>query len=67
MRKQIRRQYAEKVRELSKFIEPLRAKIAAMGADDAEKLTKVRVMLCRLYAVRLPRCTPPVWARPLIF
>ena len=33
-------QYAEKVRELSRFIEPLRQKIAAMGREDDEKLAK---------------------------
>ena len=38
-------QYAEKVRELSRFIEPLRQKIAAMGREDDEKLAKMRRLL----------------------
>ena len=38
-------QYAEKVRELSRFIEPLRQKIAAMGREEDEKLAKMRRLL----------------------
>ena len=50
-------QYAEKVRELSRFIEPLRQKIAAMGREDDEKLAKMRRLLeilCNPSNKRLP-------------
>ena len=33
------------MRELSRFIEPLRQKIAAMGREDDEKLAKMRRLL----------------------
>ncbi|KAK6618937.1 hypothetical protein RUM44_003318 [Polyplax serrata] len=38
-------QYREKVRQLSKYIEPLRKMIAKMGNDDVEKLSKMKKLL----------------------
>ncbi|XP_046996647.1 mediator of RNA polymerase II transcription subunit 15 isoform X2 [Schistocerca americana] len=37
--------YIEKVRQLSKYIEPLRRMIAKMGNDDVEKLSKMKKLL----------------------
>ncbi|GLV41804.1 Mediator complex subunit 15 [Carabus blaptoides fortunei] len=37
--------YREKVRQLSKYIEPLRKMIARMGNDDVEKLSKMKKLL----------------------
>ncbi|XP_018336602.1 mediator of RNA polymerase II transcription subunit 15 isoform X2 [Agrilus planipennis] len=37
--------YREKVRQLSKYIEPLRKMIAKMGNDDVEKLSKMKKLL----------------------
>ncbi|XP_046385409.1 mediator of RNA polymerase II transcription subunit 15 [Ischnura elegans] len=37
--------YREKVRQLSKYIEPLRRMIARMGNDDVEKLSKMKKLL----------------------
>ncbi|XP_044743309.1 mediator of RNA polymerase II transcription subunit 15 isoform X2 [Chrysoperla carnea] len=37
--------YRDKVRQLSKYIEPLRKMIARMGNDDVEKLSKMKKLL----------------------
>ncbi|CAG9769099.1 unnamed protein product [Ceutorhynchus assimilis] len=37
--------YREKVRQLSKYIEPLRKMIAKMGNDDVEKMSKMKKLL----------------------
>ncbi|KAG8223289.1 hypothetical protein J437_LFUL001163 [Ladona fulva] len=37
--------YREKVRQLSKYIEPLRRMIARMGNDDVERLSKMKKLL----------------------
>ncbi|XP_050308770.1 mediator of RNA polymerase II transcription subunit 15 [Anthonomus grandis grandis] len=37
--------YREKVRQLSKYIEPLRKMIAKMGNDDVEKMAKMKKLL----------------------
>ncbi|KAK7865739.1 hypothetical protein R5R35_005525 [Gryllus longicercus] len=37
--------YRDKVRQLSKYIEPLRRMIARMGNDDVEKLSKMKKLL----------------------
>jgi mediator of RNA polymerase II transcription subunit 15 len=37
--------YREKVRQLSKYIEPLRRMISRMGNDDVEKLSKMKKLL----------------------
>ncbi|CAH1109128.1 unnamed protein product [Psylliodes chrysocephalus] len=37
--------YRDKVRQLSKYIEPLRKMIAKMGNDDVEKLSKMKKLL----------------------
>lgn len=37
--------YREKVRQLSKYIEPLRRVVARMGNEDVEKLSKMKKML----------------------
>lgn len=37
--------YLEKVRQLSRFIEPLTRLIGRFGDDDSEKLSKMKIML----------------------
>lgn len=37
--------YREKVRQLSKYIEPLRRMIARMGSEDVEKHSKMKKLL----------------------